>query len=579
MHIIEKSTEVSLEALSTVNIVSTSGMTLPEDQVGQSNSSDVGSASEAEAWKQLELATNPSSSAVAAITPVSTISDVDLMSALFGGTSESCLDLATSTKPFAVCLYKDGLWEKRENKIGTFIFQREKFIAPYITKDCKTSFTLKLPKIPGSVLNETVRIFKEIMKTMGNSESMVQIYWDEEKSSYEVHVPEQYVAGASIKFIHDKELQNNDKKIWVLDIHSHNTMNAFFSGGDDRDEKSTRLFGVLGQLNQNLFAHKWRAGCNGKYLDLSIIDIFNLDDEAQSFRVSDEDLKKIKPVSEMPKELRDTVQSVGGPGSQGGNTHGYNGGGSYHGIYQGHGYSPSENRQWNKHGNQDNWMPGQRTPSRVPVKYTGWQGGMLNDIGGGSRTQGSRKWAKNVNQNHSGSGRFPGSDWGSINDPDDYPGFGFGGGGAYMDEYGPANSIESGVQNDNYHIKLKMSGEIVKYDAYKGFKQALSDMQDKLKDGPTVMFKNSKDQEFTCASQILFELLESVLEQIAKELPADISSNTVYMDDLGDISVLFGSILSHFVDKDKYVSQLCGEAYHEENKVASTSINIVKGAE
>ena len=37
-----------------------------------------------------------------------------------------------------------------------------------------------------------------------------------------------------------------------MDIHSHNTMGAFWSGTDNADEKETRLFGVLGKITSIL---------------------------------------------------------------------------------------------------------------------------------------------------------------------------------------------------------------------------------------------------------------------------------------------------------------------------------------
>lgn len=235
----------------------------------------------------------------------------DLMQALFGSVSEVCTDLNKSTKQFAVALYKDGIWEKRENQIGTFIFKRQELKdIPFVSQTITPSFSLKVNKLPINILKSTVNLFKDIMKTMNNSESMVQIFLDTENNKYLIYVPEQYVSGASIRFLHNQEYQNNEKLLWVLDIHSHNTMNAFFSGGDDRDEKSTRIYGVLGQLDREEYASKWRAGCDGKYFNLSIDDIFDVS-STEDFVIDSEEFKKIKSLRDMPDSLKNHVTAVG----------------------------------------------------------------------------------------------------------------------------------------------------------------------------------------------------------------------------------------------------------------------------
>ncbi len=237
--------------------------------------------------------------------------NMDLAAMLFGANSEVCVDLEKSTKQFAVALYKDGIWEKRENPIGSFIFKRTSIEVPFATNTIQPAFKMKIGKIPTGVLKATAKFFRLIMKDMSNSESMVQIFWDTQDKKYFIHVPEQYVAGASIRFLHTQEIQNDSRYVWVIDIHSHNTMGAFFSGGDDRDEKSTRIFGVLGQLQNDEYASKWRAGCNGKYYDLKLEDIFS-DEDAAEFEVLEEDVKKVRPYSAMPDSLKSCVVSVGG---------------------------------------------------------------------------------------------------------------------------------------------------------------------------------------------------------------------------------------------------------------------------
>lgn len=222
--------------------------------------------------------------------------DSDIASALFGSVGEAKIENLDSDKEYCVSLFQNGLWEKRETTVGSFIYQKYKFEVPYLTKKCEPEFKLKIDKIPVGILNGTVAFFRSIMKDMGNSESMVQIWLDKSKGEYFLYVPVQKVSGASIRFEHSEELQNNSDYSWIIDIHSHNTMSAFFSSGDNADEKSTRLFGVLGHLGRDDYASKWRAGCNGNFVDLELEDIFDLSKD-DLVEVTEEDRKKVEKLT------------------------------------------------------------------------------------------------------------------------------------------------------------------------------------------------------------------------------------------------------------------------------------------
>ena len=62
----------------------------------------------------------------------------------------------------------------------------------------------------------------------------------------------------------------------VLDIHSHGTMRAFFSGTDNRDEQGLRLYMVIGRLDRLLPDVELRIGVYGYFAPLSAEDIFDM---------------------------------------------------------------------------------------------------------------------------------------------------------------------------------------------------------------------------------------------------------------------------------------------------------------
>lgn len=173
---------------------------------------------------------------------------------------------------------QDGLYLVRKNKIGTFITKANKI--PFIddSKQPVEGFHMSLErKVPYQYLLQTISFFKKVLVDKGNAEAMVQIAWKEgegeEPGEYIIHVADQEVSGAMVKFKRDETFERSHTLL--LDIHSHNTMGAFFSGTDNADEKEARAYGVIGQLNKDWPAMKWRAGDgNGGWIELSMYEVF-----------------------------------------------------------------------------------------------------------------------------------------------------------------------------------------------------------------------------------------------------------------------------------------------------------------
>ncbi|MGW8177892.1 MAG: hypothetical protein ACWGQW_03745 [bacterium] len=176
----------------------------------------------------------------------------------------------------SVCyvLQGNGLWERRSNKIGTFVSQIHKFKVPGLNSDLEETWELNVPKIPAKVLVQIVSFFRKIHRTY-NSEVFVQVFYDFETGEYFPHVPTQTVSGASVHYTN--EFAHDANKSLVFEIHSHNTMNAFWSGTDDADEKSDRFYGVVGRLNNYYPEMKTRLSVGGRFQDVDIDDLFEID--------------------------------------------------------------------------------------------------------------------------------------------------------------------------------------------------------------------------------------------------------------------------------------------------------------
>ncbi len=126
-------------------------------------------------------------------------------------------------------------------------------------------FNMKLPKIPRLFLETIISEFREDL----SKENMVQIYWSKDKQEFYMVKPEATYSKVAVSY---KMGHTND--ILVISIHSHNTMNAFFSEIDDADEIYTGLFGVIGNLDKSFPSMCFRAGMEGCFKPLSVDDIF-----------------------------------------------------------------------------------------------------------------------------------------------------------------------------------------------------------------------------------------------------------------------------------------------------------------
>ena len=186
-------------------------------------------------------------------------------------------------KPVSYIMAGNGIMEVRRNEIGTFCIKTDKIAG---LDNIREGIQMSIPKIPFSMLMQIISYFRAVNEKY-KSEAIVQIFWDRTKKQYFINPPDQEVSGAHVDFKRDPTMEKDH--LLVMDIHSHNTMGAFFSGTDDGDEKETRFFGVIGKITDDWPEMKFRACVAGKAKDAGIAEIF---DVAEGFPV--EWMSKIK---------------------------------------------------------------------------------------------------------------------------------------------------------------------------------------------------------------------------------------------------------------------------------------------
>ncbi len=87
-----------------------------------------------------------------------------------------------------------------------------------------------------------------------------------ERNGYEVAIPEQQGSRASLTYTPTADP--------VMEIHSHGSMNAYFSATDDQDEQGFHLYGVIGNLNREPAALQIRTGIYGYFRETTGESVF-----------------------------------------------------------------------------------------------------------------------------------------------------------------------------------------------------------------------------------------------------------------------------------------------------------------
>jgi len=181
----------------------------------------------------------------------------------------SLAEMAKDVHPVNIVMGQDGLYEVRVTPVG--IFSKK---VDYILEELdriREGFILTLPrKIPADLLAQSVAYFRIWGKY--HLEVQVQIFWNIKDQKYFGYVPKQKVTNTTIDIERDIEIENTNSL--VLELHSHHHMPAMFSDVDDDWEKATGLYGVIGQIGEDIPKMRYRLSCGGSFKRIDISEIF-----------------------------------------------------------------------------------------------------------------------------------------------------------------------------------------------------------------------------------------------------------------------------------------------------------------
>lgn len=184
----------------------------------------------------------------------------------YKGHFTSVEDARSSDKLICLIPSSDGrLYELRKTEMGEFIAPKSRVID---FQAVKAGFIPALPLVPMSLIRQIVTFFRSFMGEK-EYEAFAMIYWDKLEKHFLAYVPKQTVTKEEVEAdLTDCPYDDDTRYVQYADIHSHNSMAAFFSEEDDQDEKGTGLYFVVGQLDHFLPDIKARISCNGSFVNI-----------------------------------------------------------------------------------------------------------------------------------------------------------------------------------------------------------------------------------------------------------------------------------------------------------------------
>lgn len=136
-------------------------------------------------------------------------------------------------------------------------------------------------KIPKELLIEIIGSFYRIVKRSGD-EAAAQIYRKDATGEYFIYYPKQRISSAHVAYDNDENLLELRKENHlIMELHSHNTMAAFWSGTDDNNETECGLYMVIGTFGQDSATYKCRVKEDKTYINFPAYTVFDMTPEEE----------------------------------------------------------------------------------------------------------------------------------------------------------------------------------------------------------------------------------------------------------------------------------------------------------
>ena len=179
------------------------------------------------------------------------------------------------TKSVTYVTAKNGLFKVTKTDIGLFKELLQEFTDEISgIPAMEPGVDLVIPKIPMKHLVDALSFYRDV-NTKDRAEASVLFFWNthdkvlpeltglSNDGKLVIYCPKQENSAALSNFTADENVKwLRDNLSLLLETHSHNTMDAFFSGTDDANENMTQFYGVWGRVTSKepAFAFRYVVG-------------------------------------------------------------------------------------------------------------------------------------------------------------------------------------------------------------------------------------------------------------------------------------------------------------------------------
>lgn len=162
-------------------------------------------------------------------------------------------------------LASNGVFEARATPLGSFVVRMDSLIG-----EMSEGFHPTLPRPGADVLARIVNIFK----ARPAKEALISVVYDNDERDFKLVWQGEHSTRSSVNY---DPVPDDERFILYAEIHSHNTLPAFFSATDDSSETATGLYGVIGRITDPKPAALFRYACGGMFRRLPPEALFTTD--------------------------------------------------------------------------------------------------------------------------------------------------------------------------------------------------------------------------------------------------------------------------------------------------------------
>ena len=123
----------------------------------------------------------------------------------------------------------------------------------------------------GRVDRETVRHI--LLRCYFELPNEVLFYLTPRQGAWSLRIPEQIQSPGGVRPVDPFNLMARDA---LIEVHSHNSMPAYFSGTDDHDETGFRIYAVIGKVDSHRPEIRVRVGVYGNFISIPAHLVFDL---------------------------------------------------------------------------------------------------------------------------------------------------------------------------------------------------------------------------------------------------------------------------------------------------------------